>query len=361
MTLLDGLRSIGGSRRFTAGLALAFSAVANADVIQFADNFRAPALNANQSIAGFNLMVNISSSAVAKASPAAPTLGMKSIKNPFGPGTEMVPIVTNGVDPKTGDTTMAQFVYDSFSVAAGKDMFIANVPLIPAGATTRTDTVTVTWDSIAGGPTFPASNMLRFGVGIDRARALNAGGKVAFGDKVTLVSGKYTLNDNTSADVSQSVLNTIEMGQDATDPDTGILTPGLAFAYTNNAANPVDLSGLTFLTSLNAIDIDSVNISGNSLPTPQVFLNGIMLGPQSSYDVPSNATIQFIFPDTTDPIFIAQGDVYVNGVDQLGFTYEDQLTTPEPATGMLLGSAVLLLLGMRAGLRRLKLDNSGPY
>jgi hypothetical protein len=348
--LIAATWSIMGCRRLLVAAALAFSfcAVTYADVIQFEGNFRAPALNANQTIAGFNLMLSVSTSAIAKNSPPAPTLGMNTVKNPFGPGTMMVPILTNGIDPKTGDTTKSQFVFDSFSVTAGTDKFVPNVPTLPAGATTRTDTATVAWDSIAGGPTFPASNMLRFGAGVDRARATNAFGKLVFSDKVSLVSGKYILNDNTSADVSQSVLNTVEIGQDGTDPDTGTLTPGLAFAYTNNANGSVSLADLLFLTSAGSINIDSDNLTGgNPLPTPQVFLNGVLLGPQSSYIVPPDGTIQFIFPDTTDPIFVAQGDVFVNGVDQFGFTYEDKLTAPEPATWIFLGSTALILALLR--------------
>lgn len=134
----------------------------------------------------------------------------------------------------------------------------------------------------------------------------------------------------------------VSMAQDGLDA-SGNLLAGLAFIYTNDGSDPVDLSNLAFETSMTDVSLGELGLAGTPLSDPQVSLNGSLLSIQSDYEIPPGETLQIVFPDTTDTYFIAHGDISSEGVPQLGFAYEDQVvTTLEPASLLLLGTVLAL-------------------
>jgi hypothetical protein len=78
----------------------------------------------------------------------------------------------------------------------------------------------------------------------------------------------------------------------------------------------VNLVDLAFQTSGTEVPLAEIGQAGNPLPDPQVTLNGAPLSLNSDYYVPPGYTLQFLFPDTTDPFFIVEGDVFADGAFQ---------------------------------------------
>ena len=139
------------------------------------------------------------------------------------------------------------------------------------------------------------------------------------------------------------------MGMNELDMNGNLLT-GLVFSYTNDDLSDVDLSNLGFETSVPQLPLDDLGLGGTPLFNPQVTLNGIMQPLQLDYDIPPGDTIQFLFPQTTDPFFIVQADISAESEPQFGFAYEEQVVpTPTPDRGsfLLLGSGLTLLYLVR--------------
>ena len=348
-----------------AGIFVALTAVAtaHADLIQFAYDFTAPTLNANQNITAFDLKADVlSSKAGQNNSPALPTLATKLVPNPFNPALkDSVPATTDGVDPKTLQNPQFFYVPNSFTVTKGAD---ANTndkfPGIPKGTTVRTDAVALSWEALHFPPTpvkFGAGNQLRFGATLDVDRAYyqppNLGigekpaPKPAYRDTVKLKGGTWKLDDGSSVAAGQKAQHTMRMGMDAADPNGAAVIDGLSFAYTNDAANDVVLFDFGFETSMTQLALDALGQVGTALLNPVVTLDGLLQSMQSFYNIPAGSTLQFLFPATTDRYFIAHGMVFADGETQLGFAYETQVVLPVPAPWILIGAGAIALAGMR--------------
>ena len=332
-------------------MALAAFGSVRADIVSFAYNFPAPRLGPNENIVGFGIQAQVLSSVVGRnGNPADPALGVKVIPNPFGGPPMRVPNTINGVDPGTGQNPQfflqppSLTIEDRGSNMNTNDTFAG----IPNGTTTRIDSVGLDWEALNFPPTpvmFGANNRLRFGATLDVARALyNGAGQrrlPAYRDTISLRGGFWTTDNKTTIQTAQNAQHTIHMGMNAADPNSSIIN-GLTFAYTNDAANDVFLSDLSFLVSMVQVPFDSSILSGTFLFNPIVTLDGMLLTNQSSYDIPPGDTIQFLFPETDAQFFIAAGDVLAGDVPQLSFAYEDQLfVVPEPAGWLLLPFALV--------------------
>jgi hypothetical protein len=127
------------------------------------------------------------------------------------------------------------------------------------------------------------------------------------------------------------------------------------YSYTNDGSADVDLSNLLFATSGTQLALEDLGMAGTPLFNPQVLLNGNPMSAQSDYDITAGSTIQFLFPDTTNPNYIMQGDVSIDGMPQLEFAYEDQVgPVPEPRSSLLVGTvaAVMIWIAARQRMRQ---------
>jgi hypothetical protein len=338
-----------------------------------------PALNAGQKVTGFNLKVDVVSSAVgANAPPGNPSIGGNLVPNPLvlpapdcskkGADCIVVPSTLNGVDPNLKQKAIAsEFSFDdkTASLKLGANTNVAgdatNRTAPAAGSTQRTDNLNLPWDA-NGNVTFSPTkisgknvNALTFGATVLAQQGSWVGPAPIGLNRVThyLPSKQsyrncfWTLSDGSTTPCPNTPL-TVTMGNGLIDPSGGVVA-GLAFAYTNDGENAVELSNLSFATSASELSLDALGLGGTGLFNPTVTLNGSPESIQSEYDVPPGYTLQFLFPETMDPYFIVLGDVASEGVPQVGFAYESQVSAaPEPRSVFLVGLLLLALLGSAA-------------
>jgi hypothetical protein len=329
-----------------------------------------PNLQAGQKITGFNMKVGLTSSTLGMNNPPVnpALLGRLVPANPFlmpppdctkkGAPCIAIPDTLDGVDPnQKNKAVVGEFNFDqnSASVKLGANTNVAGDPnnkKAPlAGTTQRTDSVNLPWDA-RGNVDFVQTkikgqnvNALTFGSGLYYQRASWTGpnlfnnGQVqrSIPSNLSFLNCFWTLNDDSTASCPKAPL-TLAMGQDDFLDRNGNLLAGLVYSYTNDGSMDVDLSNLFFGTSGTQLALQDLGTSGTALLNPEVLLNGIPIAAQSDYDVPAGSTIQFLFPDTTDPNYIMQGDVSIDGFPQLEFAYEDEVSSaPEPRSWLFVG------------------------
>jgi hypothetical protein len=235
-----------------------------------------------------------------------------------------------------------QFFYvpNSFTATPGVPMNTNLVaPGIPAGTTVRTDSASLSWQPQVNPPVFGAKNQLTFGATLD-VQTASVGTKSVYPSKASFSSATWILNDNTKVNTAALAAHTIQMGQDVFDVAGNPLV-GLVFTYTNDdATSDVTLSDLVFFTTSDDNALAEADPAGTFLTNALVTLNGTPLPTQSTYDVPSLGTLQFTFPDTSDPFFVAEADVSADGVSQLGYGYEAQLRVDEPSSWIAFATAL---------------------
>jgi hypothetical protein len=350
----------------TAGFVLCISTFpVFAGPISFAYNFGKPNLGPDQSIKQLDVAVTTMSSALGKnGNLANPALAMQLVPNPFiAPKPNCMntpqfcslePISINGVDPKGKNPTDDQFFFDrsKFAVAPGNPTNTNLMkPGIGGGTTVRTDAVSTTWEPFTNEPQFNAQNRLRFGATLNVQEAIyqppNTGIGVApaprnvYPSTVSLTGATWLLSDDTKVNTAALAAHTIQMGQDVFDLNENFLA-GLIFRYTNDAPNEVTLNNLVFFTTSDSDALADPEPQGTFLTSALVMLNGLLLPTQSFYHIPSGATLRFTFLHTVDPYFVAEADVFADGLFQVGYGYEAQLQVPEPPSWMLLALTLAL-------------------
>jgi hypothetical protein len=336
-----------------------------------------PALNAGQSITGFNLKVGITSSVVGKGTPGNPSVNGTWQPNPLvmpapdctkkanqnGDACILVPSTLDGVNPNQKNKAVtAGFTFNTntASLKTAANTFVAGDATArtapPIGTTQRMDSLNLPWDANGPGnpeffPTKVAGKMvnaLTFGAVINYQRASWTGPPPVGITPITrslpavtsYISSLWFLSDGTTLSGPNTPL-TVAMGQNNFFDPNGNLLAGLGFAYTNDAAFAVDLSDLSFLVSDPYLPLALMGVDGTPLSNPVVTLDGVPQMLSSDYYVPPDDTLDFLFPETTDSYFIAEGDVSAGGVPELGFAYETQLLpSPEPTPAILLGTAI---------------------
>jgi hypothetical protein len=330
-------------RILTAPFVLCLAAVpARAGEISFAYNLAEPNLGANQIITQLNLGVTVQSSALGmNIKLANPAVATNLIPNPFimpppdckkmPQSCTAIPKTIDGVDPKTMANPQFDYVPNSFAVTPGAAMNMnLKAPGIPAGTTVRTDTAALSWTAPVNPDFFGKPPQLRFGATLNVQTATNLlTSKPVYPSKASFSSATWLLNDNTKVNTAVLAAHTIQMGQDVFDLNNNF-QPGLIASYTNDAMNDVTLTDLVFFTTSDDNALAEPDPQATFLTNPLVSLNGMPLPTQSSYDVPSGETLQFMFPDTSDPFFVTEADVSADGIFQLGYGYEAQVQVPEP-------------------------------
>jgi hypothetical protein len=331
---------------------LAASNVAGAFSIAY--DLPAPTLNANQTIDGLALQFEVLSSVAGRnGKPADPALATRLVPNPLNPGQNVPePLTTDGVDPGTGRNAQFFYVPGSFAIEDRGNNMNTNdrFPGVPAGTTTRIDTVGLQWDALKTPVVFGARNQLRFGASLNVQRLFYTNPAPlrtlpAYRTTVSNPRATWILNDGSiPAGVPAA---TMQLGLNSADPSNGNVILGLSFAYLNSAPTDILLSDLSFLTSLVDLPLDDLT-GGNMLSDPMVTLDGIPQMLQSVYDIPVGSSIQFLFPQTSDLFFTVTGDISADGVTT-GFAFEDQVALAEPRTAALfmLGLVVAMLVQRR--------------
>jgi hypothetical protein len=314
--------------------------------------------------------------------PANPTLlGRWVPANPFanpppdctkkGADCVAVPNTLDGVNPNQKNKAITgEFNFDqaSASVKLGANTNAAGDPnnkKAPiAGTTQRADSLNLPWNAKGHVDFVPTKikgqkvNALTFGSGLYYQRASWVGPNLfnneqtqySIPSKLSFLNCFWTLDDGSTTACPNAPL-TLAMGQDDFLDRNGNLLARLAYSYTNDGSDDVDLSNLYFGTSGTQLAVEDLGMAGTPLFNPQVTLNGNPVSLRSDYDVAADYTNQFLFPDTTDHNYIMEGDVSIDGAPQLEFAYEDQVgpaPVPEPGSLVLLGTVAAVMMWIAA-------------